>query len=149
MYDGNGFTIGGNESNNVRRSRGYAGRGVAFRPAWKAATGGVLDRGSMRRIARQDPHDADTGISRAMLYDQGGMLKPGLQLVYNGTGKPETVRTAAQEARVERLVEALERGGVGNVINVQPPPATVSELVDGVSYALRRVRRGGVHAGRF
>lgn len=149
MYDGNGFTIGGNESNNVRRSRGYAGRGVAFRPAWKAATGGVLDRGSMRKIARQDPHDADTGISRAMLYDQGGMLKPGLQLVYNGTGKPETVRTAAQEARVERLVEALERGGVGNVINVQPPPATVSELVDGVSYALRRVRRGGVHAGRF
>ena len=149
MYDGNGYTIGGNESNNVRRSRGYAGRGAAFRPAWKAATGGVFDRTSMRRIARQDPHDADTGISQAMLYDQGGLLKPGLQLVYNGTGKPETIRTAAQEARVERLVEALERGGVGNVINVQPPPATVSELVDGVSYALRRTRRGGVHAGRF
>ncbi|WP_431870799.1 tape measure protein [Nocardiopsis eucommiae] len=82
-----------------------------------------------------------------MLYDQGGMLKPGLQLVYNGTGKPETVRTAAQEARVERLLEAMERGGTGNVIHIQPPPATVSELVDGVSYALRRSRRGGVHAG--
>lgn len=93
-----------------------------------------------------DLRTSDVGVEPS-LYDQGGLLKPGLQLVYNGTGKPETVRTAAQEARVERLVEAMERGGVGNVINVQPPPATLSELVDGVSYALRRSRRGGVHAG--
>lgn len=31
-------------------------------------------------------------------YDNGGVLEPGLTLAMNGTGRPETIRTASQEA---------------------------------------------------
>jgi TP901 family phage tail tape measure protein len=33
----------------------------------------------------------------AAVYDQGGMLRPGFTLAYNGTGRNETIRTARQE----------------------------------------------------
>lgn len=35
---------------------------------------------------------------RMQQYDSGGLLQPGYTLAYNGTGKPETIRTAEQEA---------------------------------------------------
>lgn len=38
-------------------------------------------------------------------YDSGGILRPGYTLAYNGTGRPETIRTFEQE-------EALGRGSV-------------------------------------
>jgi TP901 family phage tail tape measure protein len=44
-------------------------------------------------------------------YDNGGMLPKGLSLVMNGTGAPERIRNARQEA-------ALQRGGSGVVINL-------------------------------
>lgn len=40
-------------------------------------------------------------------YDSGGLLPRGYTLTYNGTRSPETVRTAAQEANVERLVKLV------------------------------------------
>jgi hypothetical protein len=44
-------------------------------------------------------------------YDQGGWLPPGLSLAMNGTGRPERIRTAAQES-------ALSSGGLSlTVIN--------------------------------
>jgi hypothetical protein len=35
-----------------------------------------------------------------MGYDSGGLLRTGTSLVHNGTGKPETIRTAEQEAKL-------------------------------------------------
>lgn len=44
-----------------------------------------------------------------LLYDGGGTLWPGTHLVSNKSGKPESIRTYAQEERVSRLVRAVER----------------------------------------
>lgn len=43
-----------------------------------------------------------------ILYDSGGVLAPGWTAVFNGTRRPETVRTYAQEERVARLVKLVE-----------------------------------------
>ncbi|MEU9581064.1 hypothetical protein [Streptomyces chilikensis] len=44
------------------------------------------------------------GFMPAAKYDNGGMLQPGMNLAYNGTGRPEPVLTGAQ-------FNALARGG--------------------------------------
>lgn len=85
-------------------------------------------------------------VHGSTLYDSGGLLQPGLQLIENRTRRPETVRTAAQESNIVRLIEVLERGGRAPVINIQPPPASVGEMADAVAWELRRARRGGVYA---
>lgn len=41
-------------------------------------------------------------LAASKLFDTGGILKPGLTLAYNGTGRNETVRTAEQEAALQR-----------------------------------------------
>jgi len=40
-------------------------------------------------------------------FDSGGLLPRGYSLTYNGTRSPETIRTAAQEGNVERLVKLV------------------------------------------
>ncbi len=84
--------------------------------------------------------------NRAGGYDHGGLLPPGLTLAYNynGTRKPERVLTDAQW---ERIAAHSGTGGERpTVIYVQPPPADIPELIDGIGYALRRARRGGLYA---
>ncbi|QCX81280.1 Murein DD-endopeptidase MepM [Streptomyces sp. YIM 121038] len=49
-------------------------------------------------------------------YDKGGMLQPGLNLAYNGTGRPEPVFTVQQANALARL--ATDGGGLGD-LNVQ------------------------------
>lgn len=44
-------------------------------------------------------------------YDQGGYLQPGLNLAYNGTGRPEPVFTTGQ-------ANALARGGAGGALSL-------------------------------
>jgi hypothetical protein len=44
------------------------------------------------------------GMDKPGGYDNGGDLPPGLSMVYNGTGKPENVRTSDQE---DKLVNAI------------------------------------------
>ncbi|WP_069883559.1 peptidoglycan DD-metalloendopeptidase family protein [Streptomyces luteocolor] len=46
-------------------------------------------------------------------YDQGGMLQPGLNLAYNGTGRPEPVFTQAQASALTRLALSPTAGGGG------------------------------------
>jgi len=43
-------------------------------------------------------------LPRPRAYDNGGALPPGLSTVYNGTGKPENVRTSSQE---DQLLQAM------------------------------------------
>jgi hypothetical protein len=56
----------------------------------------------------------------AAVYDQGGILPPGLTMAYNGTGQNETIRTAGQEAALGggnlsglEITGTLEVGGDG------------------------------------
>lgn len=51
-------------------------------------------------------------------YDQGGWLPPGLSLAMNGTGRPERIRTAGQEAALSGggaiNITVINRGVIGN-----------------------------------
>ena len=62
------------------------------------------------------------------------MLSPGLTLVSNQTGKPETVRTFEQEQRVQRQLSST---GAGIVIN-SVKHDSVPELVEALEYAMQR-----------
>lgn len=65
---------------------------------------------------------------RANMFDRGGVLRPGLTMAYNGTGRNETVRTHAQEQQLQgrgapgavytlqRLIELLSRPDVFHTI---------------------------------
>nr|WP_275405375.1 MULTISPECIES: peptidoglycan DD-metalloendopeptidase family protein [unclassified Streptomyces] len=46
-------------------------------------------------------------------YDQGGYLQPGLNLAYNGTGRPEPVFTQAQASALTRIATSASAGGGG------------------------------------
>lgn len=75
--------------------------------------------------------------NRAGGYDNGGWLPPGLSLAYNGTGRPERVRTASQEAAL----------GSGAVINVTLENHGVigsqSEMEGWLTRSLENLRRQG------
>jgi hypothetical protein len=45
--------------------------------------------------------------AKVAAFDSGGYLQPGLTMAYNGTGQPERVRTAAQEAGRGPLVQQV------------------------------------------
>ena len=80
---------------------------------------------------------ADGGVIPQLspkLYDTGGVLSPGLTLVSNQTGKPETVRTFEQEQRVQRQLSST---GAGIVIN-SVKHDSVPELVEALEYAMQR-----------
>ena len=49
--------------------------------------------------------------NRAGGYDSGGYLQPGLNLAYNGTGRPEPVFTSSQANALTRLAAAPASGG--------------------------------------
>lgn len=60
------------------------------------------------------------------LYDNGGMLPPGLSMVANRTGKPEPVFTNEQ-------FERMERGGTTNIFDIEhmgPDARDVAEELD-------------------
>ncbi len=48
-------------------------------------------------------------------YDSGGYLQPGLNLAYNGTGRPEPVFTTAQANALTAMAARGSSGGVGDL----------------------------------
>lgn len=72
-------------------------------------------------------------------YDNGGPLMPGYTVAYNGTGKPENVRTAAQEdelvARLERIETALAARPAGAV--------TVQQSFTGSQWSAEELQAAG------
>ncbi|MFE6539743.1 hypothetical protein, partial [Bacillus cereus] len=50
-------------------------------------------------------------------YDSGGYLQPGLNLAYNGTGRPEPVFTTSQ---ANALTSMAARGAQQQVVGLQP-----------------------------
>ena len=102
IYTGRGaVTIGGNESNSVRRQTGYINSASSIRRP-QFARGGIVGRmhpallgQDLRENSRRTTPLA-TQLLRAvagqpMLYDDGGWLPPGLHLVANRTRRPEPI----------------------------------------------------------
>lgn len=58
-----------------------------------------LGGGVVGQLAAAIPHMLADGLaSKVSKFDSGGYLQPGYTLAYNGTGRPERIRTAEQEA---------------------------------------------------
>jgi hypothetical protein len=81
-------------------------------------------------------------LAAALGLDGSGYAS-GTTASYRGVGRPARFDPGRSEAG------AAYRSADGQtVINVTPPPATVRELVDGVTFAVRKADRGGRYAGR-
>lgn len=142
-------TIGGNESNNVRYSSNYPGSPAIFRPHWNhvggLARGGLVTKQLLGRIARQDPNDRTTSVQRALrAYDQGGVLRPGVTMAFNGTGRNETIFTPEQ---LEELARAGFGGGITITVQAAPGEST-EQVVDRTLFQVRAANQGGVFSNR-
>ena len=86
-------------------SRGSAG--VVIGPRARGYNNGLYSwRGGL--MAARSGSGGDRMGGEGIAFDSGGMLPRGWTLTYNGTRHPETVRTYAQERRVEDLVRLVE-----------------------------------------
>ena len=71
--------------------------------------------GDISRVQQANPNLPPKGykaggqvLPRPRAYDNGGALPPGMSAVWNGTGKPENVRTSSQE---DALLKAVRENG--------------------------------------
>ncbi|MFE4857388.1 hypothetical protein [Streptomyces sp. NPDC056670] len=88
-------------------------------------------------------------------YDSGGYLQPGMNLAYNGTGRPEPVFTTQQANALTRLAVEPSGGGFGAgqpvTLVVQDGPtlqAYVADVADGQVHSFANYLAGAVGAGR-
>lgn len=68
-----------------------------------------------------------------LLYDQGGILRPGLSNIVNRTGKPEAILNPKQWADIHHLATVGQGGGRGDVIfqgNVGWDPNEVANRIE-------------------
>lgn len=82
-------------------------------------------------------------VLRPKLYDTGGILRPGMTLVENRTGKPETVRTWEQERDLFRYGP----GGQPSIVINGIKHDSVPEFADALNFALVRESSRGRYAG--
>ena len=75
---------------------------------------------------------ADGGWVKPVLFDTGGILPPGVHLVENKTGKPETIRTFEQERTVQQRLTG------GDTINVHVGQVRSPDDVDAIERVLRQ-----------
>lgn len=118
IYTGKGaITVGGNESNAVRRQSGYINSASSIRRP-KFASGGIVDIRGLLNQDRQENRPSTThpgtqilrGLTEMQTFDSGGWLPTGVSMVYNGTGAPEPVLTDAQWARVSEAAAGGDGG---------------------------------------
>ncbi|MFB7647124.1 transglycosylase SLT domain-containing protein [Streptomyces sp. NPDC056084] len=88
-------------------------------------------------------------------YDSGGYLQPGMNLAYNGTGRPEPVFTTQQANALTRLAVEPSGGGFGAgqpvTLVVQDGPtlqAYVADVADGQVHEFANFLTGVAGAGR-
>lgn len=87
-------------------SRGSAGAVVGARA--RGTTNSLFShRYGLAVAGRARPNSTMGG--EGIMFDSGGWLRPGVSMIGNFTGKPESIRTAAQEKNVENLVQLLQR----------------------------------------
>jgi hypothetical protein len=79
-------------------------------------------------------------LPRPRAYDNGGALPPGLSTVWNGTGKPENVRTSSQEDAIVGAVRDMAARIVTAIVD------TGSREINGKLYMERGAMLGTVKA---
>ncbi|MFV2198466.1 phage tail tape measure protein [Nocardiopsis sp. LOL_012] len=113
VVDSDGSTVGGNESNSVKFSTGYSARAAKFMRPTTMATGGIWGQDQAFNTPATTPPLTRLlqALDSPLLYDSGGWLMPGVQLVANRTGRPEPVLTDRQWAdlRTARDQQRRER----------------------------------------
>ncbi|WP_328449115.1 hypothetical protein [Amycolatopsis sp. NBC_00438] len=96
-------------------------------PHWYADGGQVAAGGHAR-------------LPRPRAYDNGGALPPGMSTVWNGTGKPENVRTSGQEDQLLRGMRDMTERIVTAIVD------TGSREINGKLYMERGAMLGQVKA---
>lgn len=83
-------------------------------------------------------------LNRPGGYDNGGDLNPGWNLAYNGTGRPENVRTGVQEDALLAELRAMRKDmhNLQSVSVAAPQGSSASEVADMVMRRLRFHGRG-------
>lgn len=76
----------------------------------------------------------------AAVYDQGGVLEPGLTMARNHTGGPEAILTAEQWAAV--YAAASNDGPLVDTIQIYPTSDNAREIVEETIFELRKLKRG-------
>ncbi|MFE7462248.1 phage tail tape measure protein [Nocardiopsis terrae] len=138
IVDDQGGTVGGNESNSVKFSTGYSSRAAKFMRPKNMATGGLWWQDEAFNSPRTTPpltrtlQAFDELPTTPTLYDSGGWLMPGLQLVANQTGRPEPVLTDRQwdDLRTHREERRRERPNqTFNVYETRNPRVTARKVM--------------------
>jgi tape measure domain-containing protein len=105
-----------------------------------------LPAGQMGHVMRAIARD-NLSVTNAGVYDNGGIIPPGLNLVANASRKPEALLNDTQWSAVTR---AGSSGGdaplIGTVVQQLPVGASPEEIFEELNFGLRRTRRGGVYA---
>jgi hypothetical protein len=106
-----------------------------------------LPAGQMGHVARAIVRQ-NLAVTNAGVYDDGGIVPPGLNLIANASRKPEAVLTGQQWST---LTSAAANGNgsapvIGTVQLQTPAGATPKEIVDELTFGVRRARRGGPYA---
>ena len=86
------------------------------------------------------------GIVKPTLYDSGGIIPPGLQMISNQTRKPEAALTADQLAQIRAIASGRTVAGDVYYISVPKPAASAVEIVDELTWHKRLASRGGRYA---
>ena len=90
--------------------------------------------GSLTKAYNRKGGYSSGGLVTPELFDTGGILRPGLTLAMNATGKNETIRTYEQEQNVQAAL-----AGSGDTINIYAVKQdSVDELADALNYAIVR-----------
>lgn len=132
-YRGNGHinilanrntTIGGNESNRVRKQSGYVNSATAIlRPRYKKTGGGGGGGSVATAFARGGIMGAKPLGSGT--HDVGGLLPDG-HFSHNRSGEAEVIQTLDH---LKAIVSAMEKGGdTYNINTVQINPETISQI---------------------
>lgn len=132
-YRGNGHinilanrntTIGGNESNRVRKQNGYVNSATAIlRPRYKKTGGGGGGGSVATAFARGGIMGAKPLGSGT--HDVGGLLPDG-HFSHNRSGEAEVIQTLDH---LKAIVSAMEKGGdTYNINTVQINPETISQI---------------------
>jgi SLT domain-containing protein len=111
--------------------------------------------GSNYAIRRYGSLAAIDPLVRPRGYDKGGWIPPGLNSVYNATGRPEPVLTASEHDGLLRwrhmnaAQAARIRGGDNRLmgdVHIHAEERRAGEIMDELWHRMRVARRGGVYA---
>jgi phage-related protein len=129
-----------------------ANRGNSNAAHMKDATITAQAYAGMQYIGQRygDPLAAKSFWETHHYYDEGGWLPPGISTVFNGTGRPEPILTAAQGDGLARWMSSGGRGGdegwggLMRDVHIHHERGDSHEIMDDLWHRLKVAKRGGV-----